>query len=262
MPIAQATRTNPQQPEGSVGERTVVVTGAGSGIGRACAELLTGTGFAVAACDVDQGAVTALASRSGQMQAFGADVSDDASVRALAAAVDAGMPPVFAVVNCAGWDETLPFPETDSAFRQKGGAINYLGVGRGRHAFLRALVERAAGPDIERDTLAFPAVGDRSHRYVVDGELEADLVGGKGVGPPAPEGLPNAFPVEAVGPDAAEPVSIASGVRAVVIGVAEHAELRPHGAQPVLQVPRAESGPMVWRKGLSFSSSSAQPCME
>lgn len=123
----------------------MVVTGAGSGIGRACAELLTGTGFAVAACDVDQGAVTALASRSGQMQAFGADVSDDASVRALAAAVDAGMPPVFAVVNCAGWDETLPFLETDSAFWQKVVAINYLGVVRVTHAFLGAMVERGAG---------------------------------------------------------------------------------------------------------------------
>ena len=119
-----------------------MVTGAGSGIGRACTHVLADAGFAVAACDVDEAAA---ASGTGAVVPFAVDVTDDASVAALAIAVAARMPPVFAVVNCAGWDQTLPFLETDPAFWQKVVAVNYLGVVRVTHTFLGAMVERGAG---------------------------------------------------------------------------------------------------------------------
>jgi 2-hydroxycyclohexanecarboxyl-CoA dehydrogenase len=122
-----------------------VVTGAGSGIGRACTHVLADAGFAVAACDVDEAAAAAAASGTGAVVPFAVDVTDDASVAALAIAVAARMPPVFAVVNCAGWDQTLPFLETDPAFWQKVVAVNYLGVVRVTHTFLGAMVERGAG---------------------------------------------------------------------------------------------------------------------
>ncbi len=122
-----------------------MVTGAGSGIGRACTHVLADAGFAVAACDVDEAAAAAAASGTGAVVPFAVDVTDDASVAALAIAVAARMPPVFAVVNCAGWDQTLPFLETDPAFWQKVVAVNYLGVVRVTHTFLGAMVERGAG---------------------------------------------------------------------------------------------------------------------
>ncbi len=124
---------------------TVVVTGAGSGIGRACALLLAHGGLSIAAGDIDRHAVETLATETAGVRPFHLDVTDDESVKEMARAVTRDLPPVWAVVNCAGWDETLPFVETESAFWDKVVAINYLGVVRVTHAFLVGIAARRAG---------------------------------------------------------------------------------------------------------------------
>jgi NAD(P)-dependent dehydrogenase (short-subunit alcohol dehydrogenase family) len=86
--------------------RTAVVTGAGSGLGRATAIRLAQEGAAVACLDLvlDATAQTAAAitEAGGRARAYAVDVSDPASVRdTIAAAVaDLGRPSVL--VNCAG----------------------------------------------------------------------------------------------------------------------------------------------------------------
>lgn len=89
--------------------RTAVVTGAGSkrGIGRTTASRLAQDGWNVAILDIDGGlavdAASEIAGRFG-VQAVGValDVTDEASVEAGIARVEAELPPIEALVNIAG----------------------------------------------------------------------------------------------------------------------------------------------------------------
>jgi NAD(P)-dependent dehydrogenase (short-subunit alcohol dehydrogenase family) len=86
--------------------RTTIVTGAGSGLGRATAIRLASEGAAVACLDIALDGATATAGTivgaGGRSRAYQVDVSDPASVRSAvsAAATDLGRPSVL--VNCAG----------------------------------------------------------------------------------------------------------------------------------------------------------------
>jgi 2-hydroxycyclohexanecarboxyl-CoA dehydrogenase len=118
------------------GTRLAIVTGAGSGIGRATALALARTGMTVAAADLEP-----RDAEDPAIATFEADVTDAESVAALAAAVET--PDV--VVNCAGWDETHAFVDTDRAFWERVVQINLLGVVAVTHAFLPAMIERGGG---------------------------------------------------------------------------------------------------------------------
>jgi 2-hydroxycyclohexanecarboxyl-CoA dehydrogenase len=125
---------------------TVVVTGAASGIGRATALLLAQRYPAVLAVDLDDAGLERLAAESpGRIAPVGLDVADETTGSRLAARLDGDLPPLWAVVHCAGWDETRPFVDTDPAFWAKVVAINYLGVVRVTHALLPRLLARRAG---------------------------------------------------------------------------------------------------------------------
>jgi NAD(P)-dependent dehydrogenase (short-subunit alcohol dehydrogenase family) len=101
--------------------RVAIVTGAGSGLGRATAIQLAAEGAAVACLDIVTDAVEQTAAeiadeRDGKARAYTADVSDPASVRAAvdSAAKDLGRPEL--VFNCAGigrfsHSEETPFDE-------------------------------------------------------------------------------------------------------------------------------------------------------
>ena len=74
-----------------------LVTGAASGIGRACAERLRAQGTAVAAVDVDAAGLADL-----DVLALTADVTDAAAVERAVARAEAQLGPLEAVVNAAG----------------------------------------------------------------------------------------------------------------------------------------------------------------
>ena len=126
-----------------------LVTGAGSGIGRATALRLAADGLAVAAADIDRDAAEQTAQeavqRGGRASGFPVDVTVEESVRELAHAVREQLEVPWAVVNCAGWDETGPFLDTERSFWERVLAINLLGVVAVTHAFLEAMTEAGTG---------------------------------------------------------------------------------------------------------------------
>src|SRR5260221_3853267 len=92
-------------------DRIVVVTGAGSGIGRATALAFADRGARIAACDVDQLRLDALAAQLGD-RAFlvrRVDVADRAQMLAFAHPVHATAPAAYVVVNYAGVGLCRPF---------------------------------------------------------------------------------------------------------------------------------------------------------
>ena len=79
----------------------VIVTGGGSGLGAATAELLAKAGCLVAAVDINEAAANATAERTGGI-GIKCDVADSASAEAAFAAARAAHGPVRILVNCAG----------------------------------------------------------------------------------------------------------------------------------------------------------------
>lgn len=124
-----------------------VVTGAASGIGRASALRLGELGWTVAAADLNlAGAGATAAEIEGPAgAAFEVDVAEEGSVLALAEAVLAELGTPRAIVNCAGWDETHRFTDTDRPFWEKVLAINLTGVVSVTHAFLAGMIEAGRG---------------------------------------------------------------------------------------------------------------------
>lgn len=83
-----------------------VVTGGGSGIGRACCRLLARKGWRVMVLDINEGNAQAVAAEIGGT-AYGVDVSDEVAVETLAKRIEAEVGPIEGLVNCAG---LLPAP--------------------------------------------------------------------------------------------------------------------------------------------------------
>lgn len=119
-----------------------VVTGAGSGIGRAIAVGLAAEGTRVVAADLDIDGAEATARTAEGITAMQVDIADRASVDHLRDQVQ-GMPDVL--VNAAGWDRTFAFVDTPTDVAEKIVAINYLGHVHMCSAFLPGMVEAGAG---------------------------------------------------------------------------------------------------------------------
>src|SRR5947209_9429322 len=78
-----------------------IVSGGGSGLGRATAEALAARGARVAVLDINQGAAEEVARALGGL-ACKCDVADAASAEAAVAAAEAAHGPARILVNCAG----------------------------------------------------------------------------------------------------------------------------------------------------------------
>jgi NAD(P)-dependent dehydrogenase (short-subunit alcohol dehydrogenase family) len=140
-----------------IADRLALVTGAGSGIGRATAVALAREGARVVAIDVDDSRVESVAAElaSACVLARRVDVGDRGQMRALADEVHDRFGPLGILVNNAGvahsggmldtpledWDWTL--------------AVNLWGVVHGCHFFVPRMVESADGGHVVNVASAF-----------------------------------------------------------------------------------------------------------
>ncbi|MBS0576300.1 MAG: SDR family NAD(P)-dependent oxidoreductase [Proteobacteria bacterium] len=127
--------------------RKVLITGAGSGLGRALAQRYATEGCAVACADIipERALETATTLPGMDHTAFVVDVGSDSGFNALYLAVEQhfGMPDV--VVNNAGIASGGPMAETTMTEWHDVIDINLLGVVRGCRAFLPAMLARGSG---------------------------------------------------------------------------------------------------------------------
>jgi NAD(P)-dependent dehydrogenase (short-subunit alcohol dehydrogenase family) len=136
------------------GMRTAVVTGAGSGLGRAIAAELAGRGYRVHATDLDAGAAAETAAEiSGDAISSALDVRDEGACRALADSV-AGDASLDLWVNNAGVFFSGPPWEQGSELRQIMFEVNATGLINGTLAALAPMMAAGRGHIVNVISLA------------------------------------------------------------------------------------------------------------
>ncbi|MES2482270.1 MAG: glucose 1-dehydrogenase [Pseudomonadota bacterium] len=130
--------------------KTAIVTGAGSGIGRAIATRLGAEGITVGVFDINaDGAgqtVAAIEAAGGKAVAVSCDITDYGAVTAAVASFEQQTGQgTDILVNNAGWDTPMPFLKTDEAFWKKVTSINWFGPLHMTHAVAQGMAQRKSG---------------------------------------------------------------------------------------------------------------------
>lgn len=147
-----------------------VVTGAGSGIGRAIAQMLARAGAAITCADIDLDAalstVSSIMADGGNARAARVDVSDEASIMALYEEIGAQVGAIDLLVNNAGIFPKLDFLSIDAATWDRVQNVNL----RGAYFCMREAIKqmRASGRggniiNISSVTAIHPGICDNSH---------------------------------------------------------------------------------------------------
>lgn len=132
-----------------------IVTGAGSGIGRACALELGKRGFAVAAIDLDEKSAHETAAQIAGATSYRADVSIGTQVDAAVTAALADFGPIEVLVNNAGiLDGYFNADEMDEAVWRKVIDIDLTGVFLVSKRVLREMLPRGRGRIINMASVA------------------------------------------------------------------------------------------------------------
>jgi NAD(P)-dependent dehydrogenase (short-subunit alcohol dehydrogenase family) len=173
-------------------DKVVVITGAGSGMGRALADLLTHKGAHVAISDWNSDALAETArqieGRGTKVMSASFDVSDRAAFEAHAAEVIAELGRVDVVINNAGVSLAAPVAAMTYADFEWVMGIDFWGVVHGTKAFLPHMLERGDGAIVNVSSVfglfGVPTqAGYNSAKFAVRGFTEAlqQEVAGTGV---------------------------------------------------------------------------------
>lgn len=133
----------------SLHDRVALVTGAGSGIGRASAEVLAGAGAHVVCADIDEGRATesarAITEAGGQARAVPLDVSVAADVTAVVAEAVRDLGRLDVMCNVAGVMHDAALIDLAEADLDRLLAVNLKGVLFGCQAAARAMEAQGSG---------------------------------------------------------------------------------------------------------------------
>ena len=125
--------------------RVAVVTGGGSGIGRAICLALGSKGVLVIATDISsdglEETVKLATEESSRCEARMMDVTDSEMVKQTIEEIGQ----IDILVNCAGWDSLMPFLKTDESFWDRIIDLNFKGTLRTTHACLPGMIDRQWG---------------------------------------------------------------------------------------------------------------------
>ena len=129
--------------------KVCIVTGAGSGIGKATAELFGGNGAIVVVSDIDLAAaratVQAIEDKGGKARAIAADVCDEAATAALAAMTIEVFGRIDVLINNAGISAAGRVHETSVELWDRVMRVNARGIFLVAKAVLPGMIERGAG---------------------------------------------------------------------------------------------------------------------
>ena len=132
--------------------KSIIVTGAGRGIGAAIAADLAARGARLAVADLDrasaEGVVAEIAERGGAAKAFTVDVASRDSVRALIGEVVAAHGRLDVMFNNAGISKTINFLDTTDADFERIMRVNGLGVMIGIQEAARQMIAQGGGGKI------------------------------------------------------------------------------------------------------------------
>jgi 2-hydroxycyclohexanecarboxyl-CoA dehydrogenase len=130
-------------------DKVAIVTGAGSGIGRAIAQRLAVEGAIVAVLDKNEAAAAEsarnIAANGGKAYARCVDITDLCVVQATVQALEADLGPIDVLVNNAGWDKAAPFLASTPELWRQLIDINLYGPIHLHYAVLPAMVARRRG---------------------------------------------------------------------------------------------------------------------
>ena len=163
-------------------DKVVVVTGAGSGMGRAYALEFARRGARLALSDIDAAALdgtVALLDAGAPVLTDVHDIADAAASPAFAARVEAGIGPAAVLVNNAGIEGAgRPTWGTEPAQHDRVMAVNYTGVVHSTRAFLPQLLAVGEGAIVNVSSV-FGLIGVPNHadycasKFAVRGFTEA-----------------------------------------------------------------------------------------
>lgn len=181
-------------------DKVAVVTGAGSGIGLACARLLAQRGAAVAALDVDAEAAervcATIGDTGGRARAYEVDVTDAAAVDTAFRAVADDLGGVHVLVNNAGLAlPMVPLADLDDAGWRRVMSVNLDGLFFCLRAALRIMRDGGGGSVVNMSSVLGAVGRHHSAAYVASKHAVVGLTRGAAI-----DHGPDGIRVNAVGP--------------------------------------------------------------
>ena len=156
--------------DGRLAGKTALITGAGSGMGRAMARRFAAEGAAVAATDIDEGRATAIAEEirggGGQAWAFAIDVADSGSVAAAVSSALGELGRVDVLCSNAGiLDDYATVLETSEDDWDRVLGINLKGMYLTSRALLPQMIENGGGVIVNTASIAGIVAGGGGAAY-------------------------------------------------------------------------------------------------
>ena len=134
---------------GKFDQKTAIVTGAGSGIGREVALGLARDGARVMIADLSLERAQAVAKEISDLDGIAlpvqVDVADAGQVRAMVAVTMEELGRIYILISNAGWDKVMPFVSTDEDLWDRVIAINYRGHLACAHAVVPHMIAAGSG---------------------------------------------------------------------------------------------------------------------